>query len=64
MVEMIELFINISEMKVVHLVLDAFRDRIIGENLVLKSDNAMVMVYLKKQGGILSLDMYRLAHKI
>ena len=40
--------------QVVQLVLSIFRDRIIREPVVLMSDNATVVEYIKKQGGTVS----------
>ena len=44
------LHINILEMKVVVLVLNAFLATIVGKSIILKSDNATVITYLKEQG--------------
>ena len=46
------------------LALDAFKHEVIREHQVLMSDSAMVLAYLKKQGGALSLQMYKLAQKV
>ena len=45
---------NILEMKAVQMALIAFRDWIMVESIVLMSDNAAVMTYIKKHGGIIS----------
>ena len=55
-----EFHINILEMKAVQLALDAIKDRIVGQELVPMNNTPLVM-YLKKQGRTVSLDMYRLA---
>ena len=44
----------ILEMKAVQLALTTFRDQIMGEFMVLMSDNATVVACLKKHGGIVS----------
>ena len=50
-----ELHINFLEMKVVQLAVDAFRDRVIGKDVVLMSDTTIVVAYLRKLGGTVSL---------
>ena len=49
-----ELSISIMEMKAVQLILEAFKSRTIEEDLVLMSDSATVVAYLKKQGRTIS----------
>ena len=49
-----QLHINILWMKVVILALKAFLNRLSGESIILMSDNAIVVAYLKKQGGTVS----------
>ena len=46
-----ELYINVLDMKLVQLALNAFLPRILGESVVLVSDSATVMLYLKKTRG-------------
>ena len=41
-----ELHISVLEMKVVQLTVDALKDRIVREDLVLMRDNTMVVAYL------------------
>ena len=59
-----ELQIIILKMKAIQLAFSVFLHRITGEILILMSDNAMVVAYLKKQGGTASLDLCRLAQEI
>ena len=45
-----QLHINVLEMKAVHLAPDAFLDLVVGESVVLMSDDTAVAAYLKKRG--------------
>ena len=56
-----ELHINMSEMRVVQLTLNAFHPRILEESVVLMNDSITVVDYLRKQGGIVSRVMCSLA---
>ena len=42
------------KMKVIWLYLNAFLSRILGESVILMSDSATVVAYLKKQGNMVS----------
>ena len=44
-----DLYINILEMKSVQLALDVFQHWIIGESVVLLSNNAIVVAYIRKR---------------
>ena len=59
-----QLHINVSERKAVCLGLDAFLDTVAGESAVLMSNNAIVITYLKKQGGTMSKALCNLAQEI
>ena len=52
-----------KERKAIQLALDAFKNRIIGKDLLLMSDNATVAMYLKQKETI-SLHMCKLAQDI
>ena len=49
-----ELHINVLEMEAVQLALNAFLPRILGELVIVMSDSATVVAYVKKQEGIIS----------
>ena len=59
-----DLHINILEIKAVHLAQNAFLPRIMGGLVVMISDNATEVSYLKKRWGTVSLDLYRLAQEV
>ena len=59
-----ELHITILKMKLIQLALNALLHWVMRDTLVLKSDNATVMAHVKDQGGMVSLDMCRLAQEI
>ena len=58
------LHINQLEMIAVRNALLAFRTQLAGLTVQLMSDNATVVSYLTKQGGTVSLPMYRLAKEV
>ena len=59
-----DLHFNILGLKVVILALDTFKNRVIRKELVFMSDSAMVMTYLQRQGGTMSLDMCKLTQEV
>ena len=59
-----ELHISVLEWKTVQLALNDFKDMVIGKDLVLMSNSVTVVAYLKKHGGTVPLDMFRLAKDI
>ena len=52
-----KLHVSVLEMKAVQLALNVFLHRTVGGALVLMSENASVVVYLKEQGRTVSLNM-------
>ena len=52
--EELDLYINILEMKAVQLTWPPSEIRSWGRSVVLMNNNAMVVVYIKKQGGTVS----------
>ena len=56
-----ELHINVIEMKAVELASNACYHVIIGKALILLSNSTTLMADLRKQGGMVSLDMCGLA---
>ena len=61
--EELNLHVNILEMKAVQLALNVFRDWIMGESVVLMSNSATMMAYIKKLGTV-SRVMCNLAQEI
>ena len=59
-----DLYINILGMTAVQLTLNAYLPRTMRELVVLMSNSATVVAYLKKQGGAVSLDMCKLAQEV
>ena len=59
-----ELHINNLEMKVIQHPLNAFLLRIVGKSVMLLSDNATMVAYLKKHGDTVSRVTYSVAQEI
>ena len=59
-----DLHINILEMNPVQLALNTFCNWLAGELFILMSDNAILVVYLKKQGDVMSKVMCDLAQEM